>query len=140
MQTQEYIEWLAEERLREANCLFESGFYDGAYYLGGYAVELFLKARICRLFNKPNFFMFEEVRAEAYKPFRSHDFEQLLFFSGLGVEFNYMREMDKKFNDSWEMLTEWSEAVRYESGKGKEEASQFLKATIQFITWIKGHL
>jgi|SRR5437762_2679517 len=140
MQTQEYIEWLAEERLREAQCLFESGFYDGAYYLGGYAVELFLKARICRVFNRPDFFMFKELRPEAYKPFRSHDYRQLLMFSGLDAEFNYMRRTDEVFNETWSEVEKWTEVIRYVSGKEEEEVKRFLIATTQFIKWIKEQL
>jgi len=140
MVTQEYIEWLAEERLREAQCLLESGFYDGAYYLGGYAVELFLKARICKVFNRPDFFMFEAIRPEAYKPFRSHDFKQLLFFSGLSTELNNMLETNRQFDKNWTELLKWTEGVRYQSGKTKEQAQQFLIAIIQFSAWIKERL
>jgi hypothetical protein len=42
---------LAKLRLREAEALYVAGFYDGSVYLAGYAVELGLKARICRLLH-----------------------------------------------------------------------------------------
>jgi HEPN domain-containing protein len=39
---------IAWGRLRDAELLLNGGRYDGAAYLCGYAVELTLKARICR--------------------------------------------------------------------------------------------
>ena len=37
---------LAESRLREAKALIAAGEWSGAFYLGGYAIELALKARM----------------------------------------------------------------------------------------------
>jgi hypothetical protein len=48
MQCQADIQVLAQAKLKEAECLFTNGFFDGAYYLGGYAVELLLKAMVCK--------------------------------------------------------------------------------------------
>ena len=42
------IEEIVQARLQDAEVLFESSRYDGSVYLCGYAVELGLKARICR--------------------------------------------------------------------------------------------
>ena len=42
---------LADLRLKEAKALLDVGMWDGAYYLAGYAVEVALKARICRVLN-----------------------------------------------------------------------------------------
>jgi len=39
---------LAKARLKESKILFDSKQYDVATYLSGYAIELALKARICR--------------------------------------------------------------------------------------------
>ena len=38
----------ARAHLRDAGILYRRGSYDGAAYLYGYAVEIALKARICR--------------------------------------------------------------------------------------------
>jgi len=42
------IKELADLRLKEARALLTSGYPDGAYYLGGYALELALKAVVCK--------------------------------------------------------------------------------------------
>jgi len=39
---------IARARLRDAQVFLRAKRFDGAYYLSGYAVELVLKARICR--------------------------------------------------------------------------------------------
>jgi HEPN domain-containing protein len=39
---------IARARLRDAQVLLKAERFDGAFYLSGYAVELALKARICR--------------------------------------------------------------------------------------------
>jgi HEPN domain len=39
---------IARARLRDAQALLRAKRFDGAFYLCGYAVELALKARICR--------------------------------------------------------------------------------------------
>ncbi len=49
MPTRNELKELAKLRLAEAEKLCDAGYYDGAAYLCGYAVEFALKARICRL-------------------------------------------------------------------------------------------
>jgi HEPN domain-containing protein len=49
--TREDLRELSRLRLREAEVLYKAHLYDGCVYLAGYAVELALKARICRLLH-----------------------------------------------------------------------------------------
>lgn len=44
---------LEERRLAEANVLLQNDFCEGALYLAGYSIELFLKAKICELLRIP---------------------------------------------------------------------------------------
>jgi hypothetical protein len=46
---------LAKSRLEEAEILFASQKYDAAVYLGGYAIELAIKAKICQVLKWPEF-------------------------------------------------------------------------------------
>jgi HEPN domain-containing protein len=46
---------IAEARLTDATALLDAKRYDGATYLCGYAVELTLKASICKTLNWPEF-------------------------------------------------------------------------------------
>jgi HEPN domain-containing protein len=72
---------MARRHLRDAEVLFGGRRYDGAVYLCGYAVELTLKARICRTLRWDGF---PETRSEFQdvNSFKTHDLEALLHLSG----------------------------------------------------------
>ena len=75
---------IARARLRDAQVLLRAKRFDGAFYHCGYAVELALKARICRTLK---WYGFPET-AQDFKGFqllRIHDVEILLGFSGIGA-------------------------------------------------------
>lgn len=58
MNSKANIEALADRKYEEAECLFNPGFFDGAYYMGGYVIELLLKAKVCKTLNINDFFLF----------------------------------------------------------------------------------
>jgi HEPN domain-containing protein len=51
-QDQSTFRQLAEQRLAEAELLLANGFWSGAYYLAGYALECALKAKIASSFRE----------------------------------------------------------------------------------------
>ena len=53
------IKKIADIRLEEAKILLEKDKFNGAFYLAGYSVELYLKAKICRVFGIPDLFDFD---------------------------------------------------------------------------------
>jgi len=55
--------------------------FDGATYLCGYAVEVALKARICRILNWPEF-PSTGSEFQAYRSFQTHELDVLLRLSG----------------------------------------------------------
>jgi len=63
------LQQLARLRLREAEALYGARLYDGCVYLAGYAVELALKARICRLLG------LSEYPLEPKQAFRVHNLQ-----------------------------------------------------------------
>ena len=90
MKTEIQIIELYESKLKVADFLLQNNFYDDAYYIGGYALELCLKAKICKTLQIPDFFDFENsanrklpkygkrnTKENLYKPYKVHDFEQL---------------------------------------------------------------
>lgn len=86
MQTQTDIQAIAYAKLEDAECLLENNRFDNAYYLAGYAIELLLKARICKTLGIPDFFDFDNAERKRLKnesvitkPYKVHDFEQCLF-------------------------------------------------------------
>lgn len=78
MPTRTDFQILAKRRLAEAQSLFGTNHFDGAYYLGGYAIEFALKAAICKALDWE---VFNE--RDASKAFQIHDLSVLAVFSGL---------------------------------------------------------
>ena len=92
LRTETEIINLSDEKLRVAEFLLQNGFFDDAYYLGGYSFELCLKAKICKTLDIQDFFDFDNARSRRlptsrnkskdnlYKSFKVHDYEQLLIY------------------------------------------------------------
>ena len=81
--------------------------FDGAFYLCGYAVELALKARMCRTLGWQGF----PENARDFKEFRllkTHDLEVLLRFSGVEG-----RVKAKHFAE-WSVVLDWNPEKRYQ--------------------------
>jgi len=75
------LDRIANARLDDAKALLAAGRYDGATYLCGYAVEVSLKARTCRILSWVDF---PRTGSEfhAYKSFQTHELDVLLRLSG----------------------------------------------------------
>lgn len=75
------LDSIAQARVADANVLAAAGRFDGALYLCGYAVEIALKARICRTLNWP---AFPESNTEfrSFQSFRTHELAVLLQLTG----------------------------------------------------------
>lgn len=94
---------LARERLREAQILFRRGKFDGAGYLCGYAVELALKARICRTLGWSEYKVGRD-----YGSFKIHDLDILLDLSGARPR------ITTRYLGEWSaVLPEWGPELRY---------------------------
>ena len=97
---------IARGRLMDAEALFRAGRYDGAIYLCGYAVEIALKARICRTLKWLGY-PATRKQFEGYQSFRTHDLDILLHLSGAEskIKTNYFAE--------WSIVATWDSTVRY---------------------------
>jgi HEPN domain-containing protein len=97
---------IARARLADAEALFQAGRYDGAAYLGGYVVEMALKARICRTLN---WLEFPESRSEfeGLTSLRTHDLNVLLRLSNREVIIRGTRLAE------WTIMETWSPEYRY---------------------------
>lgn len=103
--TQE-VRKIASARLRDAMVLLTAKRYDGAIYLCGYAVELALKARICKTLKWPGYpETYKEF--EPLKSFRVHDLDVLLRLTGreAAVKASYFVE--------WSAVAAWNPEARY---------------------------
>lgn len=90
----------------DAEALLDAGRFDGAAYLGGYVVELALKARICQTLNWASF---PQTRSEFrnYSSFKTHDLEVLLHLSG------QEDSIRARHLASWSAMAAWGPETRY---------------------------
>jgi len=72
---------IAHARIEDARTLLLAERFDGATYLCGYAVEIALKARICRILNWAEF-PSTGSEFQAYRSFQTHELDVLLRLSG----------------------------------------------------------
>jgi len=86
------LQTLSRIRMREAKALLSAGFYDGAYYLGGYAVECALKACIAKATRKSEFPDRDRVN-NSY----THNLEKLVEQAGLREVLHQLRINDAQF-------------------------------------------
>ncbi len=114
--TRKDLQELSRLRLREAEALYKARLYDGCVYLAGYAVELALKARICRVLR-----VNEYPSGDLGKAFEVHSLNQLKVLAGLSPDIDVGK--NKELFDNWSKAITWTPEQRYES-PGKYSAGE----------------
>ena len=133
------IQTLADLRLEEAEYLSKGGYLDGAFYLAGYSIELYLKAKIAENLDVFDFYSQYAPKSDLSKTFLIHNLERLVLLSGLQTKFSAARNVDVSLDNCWETIRTWSEIRRYDI-KGlhdQDEVDEFIKALKIIIKWIK---
>lgn len=89
----------------------------------GYAIEIALKARICRHFRWPEF-PHTRKEFENYAFLKSHGLDVLLTLSG------QEKRIKGQFAADWSIVAKWDPQARYRSGKAtRPSADAMIKAT-----------
>lgn len=119
------LESSARARLADAELLSAAGHYDSAVYLCGYAVEMQLKAAICRTLGWDDF-PSSSGEFEKLRSFRTHDLPILLRLTGKRAEIvnSYLSE--------WKEVETWNPEMRYNpagSTDGRKARSMLAAAT-----------
>lgn len=96
------IEKIVQARIEDAQILYDAARYDGSVYLCGYAIELSLKARICKTLQWD-----EYPTSSKYSTFKTHDLDVLLHLSGCEDEIRMEHLAD------WFVVAEWNPEARY---------------------------
>ena len=121
---------LVDLRMKEAKLLLSNNEWDGAYYLAGYAVEFALKARIVAQLMNSDCFPDKKFAENFYK----HDLTLLRKLSGLEDDM----KKDQVVSQQWDIVKDWSEQSRYESGKQSQQAVDLLEAIEKgVLPWIR---
>lgn len=97
---------IAAARLGDAKALLAAGRFDGATYLCGYAVEVSLKAHICRVLNWPDF-PSTSGEFQAYRSFQTHELDVLLRLSGQEAR------IKQNYFALWNAVAVWKAESRY---------------------------
>lgn len=146
MKCQADIEQLSRNKFADAVFLLQGERYDSAYYLAGYAIELLLKARVCKTLGIEDFFDFGNINKKRLKneptltkPYKVHDFEQLLILSGIYPDFERTLR-GPVFKGHWSVVSKWNEDSRYLSGGTKADTENFITSVRESIKWIQQHL
>lgn len=119
---------IARERLADAQALFRARRYDGGVYLCGYAVEIALKARICRTLG---WVEFPSTNAEfhSYGSFKTHNLDVLLHLSAReGV-------VKTRYLADWSTVATWDPEARYKltGSATRRDLSRMLAAARQLL-------
>ena len=142
---------IADTRLKEAKSLLKDGYYGGAFYLAGYSVELYLKARICQNFGIADLFAKEcktNIKGinDMRKAVKIHNIALLLAFSGLNPKYEKLKDDAKNDKTKRKMLsnislltTEWNEEERYnpDDSVRHQKIKNMFNSLDDFLQWIK---
>ena len=133
------IRTLADLRVEQAEYLLTGKHADAAFYLGGYAVELYLKAKICENLNIPHFYSQYAPKSDLSKIFLVHNLERLIVLSGLLPKFEAEKITNPVFLTDWQRLERWSEKSRYEDPNlySLANSTLFIQSVKNITQWIK---
>jgi len=128
--TEAELDAQAEEKLCEAEALYDTGHYGAATYVAGYSVECLLKLAICR-----------RIGQDLTALFRTHDLDGLLFYSGLHDDAKGDAPMKLDFD---QIAGLWNDAdgnvpLRYPSSglTSQSDADRFLKSVGGNNRWLR---
>ncbi len=133
--TKTEIESLTRQRIKEAKLLLDNRYYNGAYYLAGYALEFALKSCILKNIRK------QTIPERSFlNNFYTHDLFILLKTAGVETAKNTEATRDSNFDTNWRIVKDWNESSRYKTFT-KAEATQLYLATTQkyggVLRWIQ---
>ena len=122
------LDSIASARLTDAMALLAAGRFDGATYLCGYAVEIALKARICRVLNWAEF-PSTSGEFQAYRSFQTHELDVLLRLSGQEAR------IKQNHFGLWNAVAVWKVESRYNVvGTARHaEATAMIRAAEQLL-------
>ena len=98
---------LADERIKDAEALEKASRFDGAAYLCGYSIELFLKYRLCKQLKWVDFPMTSKEFSDL-NSLKTHDLNTLLKFSGIE------KLVRQRYFYEWSVLMQWNPQNRYD--------------------------
>ena len=108
MLTRNELSKISRARLKDSEILFNSRRYDGAVYLCGYAIEIALKARICKTLRWHGYPL-SRGEFQNFLSFKTHNLDVLLSLSGIE------RKIKTEYLTEWSAVTAWDPEARYKT-------------------------
>lgn len=137
--TGEQLKELAQHRLDESRLLYPGGYYQGAYYMAGYAVEFALKALICKRLGV-EVFVKGHGFGQVSDALHTHHLPTLLVFAGLFPNLQDEKIANKNLFQDWSKVSEWTEQRRYEPLTcSQQTVINFINAVERIMQWILKH-
>ncbi len=142
---------LAISRIKEAQVLLDNSYPESAFYLSGYAIELALKATICKNLGIDELFAdaatvnkSKEINT-AFGKLKIHDLDTLMVFAGL---YPKLQDRTEQLFEMWSFIVQmgWNEESRYlyHGSKWKQNITiekqsvqVFLDTINDFLKWIQ---
>lgn len=123
------LDKLAGAHLADAEALLVAGRYDGGVHLCGYAIEIALKARICKTLGWADF----PDGGHEYRSFLVHDLDVLLHLSGRE------EHIRTNFLADWSNVASWDPEVRYRppGHATQTDLTQMIEAAKAIISELK---
>jgi hypothetical protein len=117
------LDTLALERLDDAKALAGAGRFAGAHYICGYAIELKIKARICRM-QAWSTYPPASAGADLSRALKTHKLGVLLLLSGMETT------MLTTLYPQWSVVLQWDPEQRYEAAPvAAQDAQTMIAAT-----------
>jgi HEPN domain-containing protein len=118
---------IARARLKDAEVLLRFGRYGGAIYLCGYAVEIALKARICKTLSWSGY-PSTSGEFQNYRTFQTHNLDVLLHLAGVEVK------VKTTLLAEWSAVATWDPEVRYKPiGSATKQDAELMIASAQSL-------
>lgn len=121
----DHLDVLAQERIDDARALLAAGRFAGAHYMCGYAMEMKLKSRICKVHEWTEYPPKSGERlAQALK---THKLKELLLFTGLRTTMLESHGVD------WFAVVVWDPEQRYKPAAFTEAEAQRMVAAVEAL-------
>ena len=123
---------IASARIKDAEALYKSKRFDGAVYLCGYAIELTLKAKICKTI-KWSGFPSTNSEFQGLQSFKTHRLDLLLRLSG------QESKIKTGYFADWSIVASWDSETRYSiiGTISKTEASDMIESAKIIVRALK---
>lgn len=134
--TRKDFQVLAELRANEADALAQNGNEQGAYYLGGIAIECALKACIARKTREHDF----PPKPKEVQQVYSHDLTELLSIADLKDLLDRDMRQTPDLAANWGVVKTWTAESRYtSSGLRGRDMSAAITGPNGVLWWIRQH-